>query len=184
MSDSVVFSPKVTSVQFAGGNVKMTLVAPVDEVNRLVKADISELQGQYITANLMPESIEVVSDIDEEGHPTVVYELDNGVWTPHKQEQTNLLDEEKLIQKSEFISIREVDRFILQANYLEHDWDINPKQLIEDVGKGIKFKDIANENETSVDEVESILADVRKTYAPYALAAKKVEDEANAKTQE
>lgn len=82
---TVKFSPKVTSVQFAGGNVKMTLVASAEDVERLTKADLSELQGQYITASLMPESIEVVTRMDEEGHPTIAYTQDKGVWTAHKQ---------------------------------------------------------------------------------------------------
>lgn len=170
---TVKFSPKVTSVQFAGGNVKMTLVASAEDVERLTKADLSELQGQYITASLMPESIEVVTRMDEEGHPTIAYTEDKGVWTAHKQEQTNLLDKEKLTDKSEFVSIKDIDEFIKSAKYLESDFDINPKQLIDDIDSGLKIEDIANENEMSVDAVKDEIAAVRKHYAPYALAAKK-----------
>jgi len=172
---TVKFSPKVTSVQFAGGNVKMTLVADAVDVERLTKADLSELQGQYITASLMPESIEVVSQIDEEGHPTIAYTQDKGVWTAHKQEQVNLLDKEKLTDKAEFIGIKEIDEFIKSANYLESDFEINPKQLIDDLNSSIKVEDIADENGYGVDSVKEEITAVRKYYAPFALAAKKAE---------
>lgn len=170
---TVKFSPKVTSVQFAGGNVKMTLVASAEDVERLTKADLSELQGQYITASLMPESIEVITQLDEDGHPTIAYTQDNGVWTAHKQEQTNLLDKEKLTDKSEFIAIKEIDEFIKTASYLESDFEINPKQLIDDLNSGIKVEDIADENGYGVDTVKEEISAVRKYYAPFALAAKK-----------
>lgn len=168
---SVKISTKVSSVQFAGGNVKLTLVTDAESVSRLTRADLSELQGKTVTADLMPESIEVVTYLDEEGKPTVTYTCDKGVWTEHKQEQTNLIDEEQLTPKSTMVAITDIDKFILSANYLEYNGDINPKDVIQGVINGFSMEELAAEQEMSQAKLEDELLAARKHFAPYALAA-------------
>lgn len=168
---SVKFSPKVTSVQFTGGNVKMTLVADAEAVNRMTKADLSELQGKVVTADLMPESVEVISYFDEEGKPVTVYTLDNGVWTEHKQEQLNMLDREKVTTKSDMVPVSEIDTFIMSANYVEYVGALNPKEIIGCLEQGLSVEEIAEEQGVSGFMVEDELKKARKHFAPFVLSA-------------
>lgn len=168
---SVKISTKVSSVQFAGGNVKLTLVTDAESVSRLTRADLSELQGKTVTADLMPESIEVITYLDEEGKATTAYTCDNGIWTEHKQEQTNLLDEEKLTPKSDMVPVTEIDAFIMNANYVEYNGRLNPIELIEQLSNGMGLEELAEEQEVSQPFLEDELLKIRKYFAPYALAA-------------
>lgn len=168
---SVKISTRVSSVQFAGGNVKLTLVTDAESVSRLTRADLSELQGKVVTADLMPESIEVVTYLDEEGKPTVTYTCDKGVWAEHKQEQTNLIDEEQLTPKSDMVAIADIDKFILSANYLEYNGDINPKEVVQGLVNGIEMAQLAEEQDVSQSYLEDELLKARKYFAPYTLAS-------------
>ena len=168
---SVKISTKVSSVQFAGGNVKLTLVTDAESVSRLTRADLSELQGKVVTADLMPESIEVTTYLDEEGKPTVIYTCDAGIWTEHKQEQTNLIDDEKLTTKVDMVPVTEIDAFIMNADYVEYNGSLNPKEVIEQLNNGMGLDELAEEQGVSQPFLEDELLKMRKHFAPYALAA-------------
>ncbi|MSD84609.1 hypothetical protein GKC32_09450 [Lactobacillus curvatus] len=168
---SVKISTKVSSVQFAGGNVKLTLVTDAESVSRLTRADLSELQGKVVTADLMPESIEVITYLDEEGKPTITYTCDQGVWTEHRQEQVNLIDEEQLTPKSDMVAIADIDKFIISANYIEYNGDINPKEVVQGLVNGIEMAQLAEEQDVSQSYLEGELLKARKHFAPYTLAS-------------
>lgn len=168
---SVKISTRVSSVQFAGGNVKLTLVTDAESVSRLTRADLSELQGKVVTADLMPESIEVITYLDEEGKPTITYTCDQGVWTEHRQEQVNLIDEEQVTPKSDMVAIADIDKFIISANYIEYNGDINPKEVVQGLVNGIEMAQLAEEQDVSQSYLEDELLKARKHFAPYTLAS-------------
>lgn len=168
---SVKFNPKVTNVQFVGGNVKMTLVADAETISKYIRADLTELQGKVVTADLMPESIEVITKIDQDGNPLYVYTRDEGVWTQHKQEQLNMLGDEQIKTKVSMVAISDIDKFIMNSNYAEYNGRVNPKELIDCLYKGMDMEQIADEQALSVDALEDELFTIRRHFGPFVLAA-------------
>lgn len=166
---------KVTSMQVAGGNAKVSLNIPIEDIDSRTLAELTKLPGNYMTVSFMPESIEITSMIDESGNPTVAYVQEDGKWVAHKQEQTNLIGDEKLKEVTSFVPIADIDEFISTASYLEYESDINPKELIDCLTQGMTAEEIANEQECSAAKVEVELAKARKHFAPYAQAWKKAQ---------
>lgn len=166
---------KVTSMQVAGGNAKVSLNIPIEDIDSRTLAELTKLPGNYMTVSFMPESIEITSMIDESGNPTVAYVQEDGKWVAHKQEQTNLIGDEKLKEVTSFVPIADIDEFISTASYLEYESDINPKELIDCLAQGMAAEEIANEQECSAAKVEVELSKARKHFAPYAQAWKKAQ---------
>lgn len=166
---------KVTSMQVAGGNAKVSLNIPIEDIESNTLAELTKLPGNYMTVSFMPESIEITSMIDESGNPTVAYVQEDGKWVAHKQEQTNLIGDEKLEKVTSFVPITDIDEFISTASYIESESDINPKELIDCLTQGMTAEEIANEQDCSAAKVEVELAKIRKHFAPYAQAWKKAQ---------
>ncbi|MGF2053655.1 hypothetical protein [Vagococcus fluvialis] len=179
MTGQVSFSPEVKKVtNKSNGNTEVLLV--ISNSSLKGKADdLNEFLGKTVNIMIVPENYSYTVPFDNSvNKPTMEYKVfEDGTVQLVKQEQTQLDVDGNgnvdIVQKSFSVDKEVIDEYILNAGSFSFPGDVNPREVLQQLAKGVSMSEIAAELEFSESALINELEKARRELAPFADAWKK-----------
>ncbi|EDP68597.1 hypothetical protein CAT7_05004 [Carnobacterium sp. AT7] len=174
MTKTVEFRPTIKAVKMNKGG-KQEIVLSIENGSLDGKFEsINQLIGEAVNVVIQPSviSYRIPYDVENET-PYLKYVVDgSGVVVEVKEEQLAIDGINNKSYKDFIVEIDDVDSFIRDTSSLTMppNVELNPRTILEYLGDGMTYEDIAEEMETKEAAVVIDLDKARQYFAPYAAA--------------
>ncbi|WP_407372349.1 hypothetical protein [Carnobacterium sp.] len=174
MTKTVEFRPTIKAVKMNKGD-KQEIVLSIENGSLDGKFEsINQLIGEAVNVVIQPSviSYRIPYDVENET-PYLKYVVDgSGVVVEVKEEQLAIDGINNKSYKDFIVEMDDVDNFIKEAASftMPPNVELNPRTILEYLGDGMTYEDIAEEMETKEAAVVIDLDKARQYFAPYAAA--------------